>query len=167
MKKLEIDNKLHGMIGKLYLHKQKEHRIIRYEVKSTFTKITTSKEDLILGNDLIGEFFNDLLFIDEEKPFIPKVPIVQNKTEAMPVQEVQENTHISLTKSTIQDNLGKLSRIIEDNIEMIKTDPQKIPQANAINEQLKSLIELGKTEVEIIKCQIQMHKINLKQPDVY
>lgn len=164
MKKLEIESKLHGMIGKLYLHKQKEHRIIRYEVKSTFTKVTTSKEDLILGNDLIDEFFNGLLFIDEDKPFIPKVPAVQNKTEAMPVQE---NTQISLTKSTIQDNLGKLSDIIQNNIELINADPKNIPQANAINEQLKSLIELGKTEVEIIKCQIQMHRINLKQNESF
>lgn len=56
--------------------------------------------------------------------------------------------------SVIAANSTKLAELIMQNIEKVKDNPAYIPQAEAVNSQIKSMIELGKAEIE-------MHKVSL------
>jgi ATP-dependent Lon protease len=148
MIRIEIESKLHNMIGKLYTYKLKEHRLLRFTCNDNNFKVVTNKEDLIINNSDAKSFFNDFLFIDEEKPFVPKTALSLTGPTAIN-QDV-----VKFSETSIQKNSAALADIIMENIKLVKEDKNYISQATAINEQLKSLIEIGKTEVEIMKAQV-------------
>lgn len=53
--------------------------------------------------------------------------------------------------TVIGSNASKIAEMIMDNIDKVQKDPKYIPQAEAVNAQLKTLVELGKSEIEMIK----------------
>ncbi len=156
MTKMKMESKLHDMIGKLYTYKLKEHRVIRYKCETSFSKIVTDKEDIIINHDEASDFFDQFLMIDEENPVVSSQELMHPGA----------SSQLQLPRSTIQESCGDLSAIIMENIKKVKEDKEFIPQANAINEQLKSLIELGKTEVDLIKAQVGFMRFS-KGGDLY
>src|SRR5690606_3912910 len=137
---------LESMKGKLFSYNLKEYRVLRFTVTDDQVTIVTDLKDFYLSHKQAEDLIKDFLPIDEEKPFLPA------KQEA--TREV-----VHLPQTSISANAAKLSEIILGNIEKVKEDAAYIPQANAINDQLKSLIELGKAEVEGMKVQVMLQKI--------
>lgn len=58
--------------------------------------------------------------------------------------------------TSISNNASELSQLLMSNIRRLKEDPKFIPQAEAINSQVKTLIDLGKTELEAMKLSVFM-----------
>jgi len=143
MTKFKIETTLESMKGNLFSYNLKEHRILRFKITEERVWIVTDLDDFNIphseAKDLLGKF----LPIDEKDPFLPSSPI----------------KHTALPQTSISENAAKLSEIIMGNIEKVKEDAGFIPQANAINDQLKSLIELGKAEVESLKVQAMYQKM--------
>ncbi|RKD18992.1 hypothetical protein BCY91_14035 [Pelobium manganitolerans] len=158
MTKMQMESKLAVMAGKLYLYKGKEHRVLRYQCETTFSKIVTSREDLVIHHDEADEILGGFLPVDEDTPF---VSARQEKEETLPAQVMQ------IPELSFKSNVPALSNIIMSNIEKLKADPAYIGQANAINDQLKTLIDLGRTEVEMAKMQLALGKMNLQNKDLY
>lgn len=63
---------------------------------------------------------------------------------------------VSLQQTVIGTNSAKLAEILMENIQKVKDDPKYIPQAESVNSQVKSMIELGKSEIEMFKVQAFM-----------
>jgi len=147
---MQMESKLSEMIGKLYIYKQKEHRILRFQCESSFTKIVTSREDIIVNHDEAKEQLTDFLLVDESSPALPSKP-----SDNLPA-----TNHMTMPELSFKSNVPQLSEIIMGNIEKLKTDPSYISQASAINDQLKTLVELGKTEIEMAKMQLAIEKIS-------
>lgn len=61
------------------------------------------------------------------------------------------NSGVQLENTIIGKNSQSLAATILDSIEQVKKNPNYIPQAEAINSQVKSLIDLGKAEIEGFK----------------
>lgn len=57
-----------------------------------------------------------------------------------------------MTSSVIGSNGKELSDILKDNIRKVQSDPAYIPQAQAIADQVKEIINLAKVEVEMVKA---------------
>lgn len=62
--------------------------------------------------------------------------------------EVVTPGHIN---TVIGSNANAIAKTILENIQRVKDDPKFIPQAEAINSQLKTLVDLGKSEIEMLK----------------
>jgi hypothetical protein len=59
-------------------------------------------------------------------------------------------------QTVIGTNAVKLAEILMENINKVKDDPKYIAQAESVNSQVKSMIELGKSEIEMLKLQAFM-----------
>lgn len=136
MTKFKIETVLEKMIGKQFSYNGNAHRFFRFKCDETEFFITTDKSDLNVDNE------------DAEKFFANCLPIA-------------EDFHLPTTvkaQTAVQQNSSKLSGIIFDNIEKLNKDAGFIPQAQAINEQLKSMVDLGKAEIEMMKLQVMLRK---------
>ncbi len=71
----------------------------------------------------------------------------------------QVTSKIEKRNDIAYDNIATmLKEIILDNITKLKTDSKFIPQANAINSQMQSLINLKKLEIEDKKLKMMLEK---------
>jgi len=55
--------------------------------------------------------------------------------------------------SILGDKSGQLVDQLMRNISQVENDPKFIPQAESINAQVKSIIEIGKAQIEMVKVQ--------------
>lgn len=139
MTKFKIETVLEKMIGKQFSYNGNAHRFFRFRCEETEFFITTDKADLNVDNSDAEKFFSNCL-------------------------PIADDAHLPTTvkqQTTIQQTSSKLSKIIFGNIEKLKEDASYIPQAQAINEQLKSMVDLGKAEIEMMKLQVMLrNKVN-------
>jgi hypothetical protein len=144
MTKLEIEEKVKPMLGNFFRYGKNLVKVESYRATDKVITIHTDKVNLPIVNES---------FQDEIKKFIPVEMNVGITTTAP--------AGMQLDSSVIGQNAKALGDLIMENIAKVKKDPAYIPQANAINDQLKSLIELGKTQVEMVKTQLLAQKLTL------
>jgi hypothetical protein len=84
------------------------------------------------------------------------VVIDQNNDERnLPQKSSDDDAILEIMKNTvIMKNASKLSELMMENVQKIKDNPNYIPQAEAINSNVKTMIDLAKTEIEMIKVSI-------------
>ncbi len=86
---------------------------------------------------------------------------MENQTENQNTSVAVQGTETAVTTVTmpatvISTNSERLAKIMMENIEKVQADPKFIPQAESILGQVKSMIELGKSEIEMLKVQAFM-----------
>jgi len=131
MKKQEIENQMQSMIGKVYSYNKVEHRVIRYELSEAKLKITTDVSDVVI-------FTSD---IDEVLPLFKQVES----------DDTGGSLHL-LSKRTMVGTTGvEIKNILLENIRNVNKDKSFVPQAAAVNNSVKQLIDLAKAEIEMFK----------------
>lgn len=140
------------MIGKAFIYQKKEYRFVSYEIKETVIKITTETDPIVILTEDAADVQNLLLIVEEK----PAIMATQNPSGS----SVQVGYHngSQMATSIIGQHAGSLAEIIMGNISKIQTDPTFIPQAEATNNQIKTLIDVAKTEVEMLKVAAYMSR---------
>ena len=127
-----IENQLKSMVGKSYMVNTVTHKVANFRISDEKLMIATDKKffevDLIHANKTIE------MFLLTEEEFHP--------VEVSPIKSLA--------------GTGEIKDIIMDNIRQLKNNPAFIPQAQAINESVKVLVDVAKTEVQMLEV---MHKI--------
>jgi hypothetical protein len=144
MTKLEIEEKVKPMLGNYFRYGKNLVKVESFRATDKVITIHTDKINLPIANEN---------FENEIDKFVPVEMSVAVSTTAP--------SGMNLDSSVIGQNAKALGELIMENIDKVKKDPGYIPQANAINDQLKSLIELGKTQVEMVKTQLLAQKLTL------
>lgn len=129
---MNIVDKIDAMIGKSFEIEGKKERIIRREFSeatgtiSIITDVQTHSTLLTVAHDYVKKFVqvNEVAIVTSNQA----VGIIGNKSK-----------------------IDRMYDIMFDNIERLKMDKEFIPQAQAMNEQIKSVIDLAKTEVMAAK----------------
>lgn len=133
---MNIADKLNGMKGKLYLfNKESEERVIRSAFNEESGMITIETDVEIHRVSLTDS--HQYLSLFEPLEGVARVM----KKELTTVSK----TNVTLLKDTLFDSINK-----------IKENKDYIPQAQAINDQVKSLIDLAKAEIEAVKVLHQL-----------
>jgi len=128
MNKLLPIDKLERMVGKSFVYNQDEHKIIKYEFAGGSLIITSDKQDII---------FSAVDYRFHLKEFLP----IDDKIAATTLQLNVAN----------QSVMTELKDVLLDNIRKVKENKDYIPQAQEINSQVKSMIDLARTEIDFIK----------------
>lgn len=136
MNRFKIEDQLNKLKGKDYLIKGDQHTFLRFQVGDAETKITTDKKDFSVKNSETQDFINNMMEVESHA-------LIRTSDYAPPVPK----QHV------------ELSGILMDNIRRLQESPDFIPQANAINEQAKSMIDLCKAEIELAKVNIMANKL--------
>lgn len=122
-----IAERLKDMQNKTWMYKTKLHKIINYKINDTNIEIVTDKDWFVIPVNKINVTLAEFLAAEEEK---------------------RNNINITLFQG---NNKLALKDLVIENIEKIKKDPGYIPVAKALNEQLKTMIQMAKLEIEYKK----------------
>jgi len=116
-----------SMVGKSYLYRGNEHKIRSVELNGDGRYVVKTDRTEI------------------------KLSAKEIRKEMLPIERGE--TALVLDKYTIESRvqMGSLSDVLMREIEKLQTDPKRIDQARAISETARTLIELKKTEIEMLK----------------
>lgn len=122
---MQIEEKLQSMVNKFWMYHTRHHKLLSFKIKE-------------------GQV---ILVTDRDWIEIPLKRINQTLVEFLPVVE---DKHSNLSVILFEGN-GKasLKDLIYENIEKIKANPEYIKSAKALNEQVKTVIEMAKLELQI------------------
>jgi hypothetical protein len=132
MNELKIMDRVKQLPGGTFLHNARSYKVLQVYQETDKVVIATDKKMFNVPMHELGDFLANFLEADPEEEAIQTV-----KKEVM-----------SVTDKTVLKNL---SEILFENIEKIKKDPSYIDQADAINSQAKSIIDIAKIEVDLLK----------------
>lgn len=118
------------MVGKTYVFKNETHTIksINHAFQDTYHVVSNLRQ-FQATEDQIEEDFKEVSSKEQE----------------------QTNLVISSHSARELENMNSLSDILMENIKKVQDDPQYIDRAKSINESAKNLIELKKTQLEVVK----------------
>ncbi|WP_143061564.1 hypothetical protein [Dyadobacter sp. SG02] len=127
-----IESKTKAMVGNSFLVNATHHKVASFRISEDRLLIATDKKIFEVDTVNALKLIESFLPADNDPPTIPAVEI---KALA---------------------GAGEIKDIIMDNIRQLKGNPAFIPQAQAINESVKVLVDVAKTEVQMLDL---MHKI--------
>lgn len=124
---MKLSDKLFSMQNKTWMYNSRLHKIINYKINDENVQIVTDKEWFTFPLTKINSVLEQFLPAEEEKP--------------------------SETRVAIFNGNGKTSlrELVLENIENIRKDASYIPKAKALNEQVKTMIEMAKLEIDYKK----------------
>jgi len=115
--------------------------INKHEISKGIIKLFTNKRTLVI----LEEDFDPQDFIHETTiDSVPKPPVLDNKY----MQDIDGPVNTSI----IGQNAVELTGILMENIRRVKEDPSFIPQAEAINSGVKTIIDVAKTQIDAFKA---------------
>jgi hypothetical protein len=124
------------MVGKWFKYHKEELFIKGYEIKDVHLKLRTDKRDVTIHE-------NDI------SPILDAFVLIPEPTSVIPLRE-------SAVKSI--SGVTELKDILLDNIKKVQTSKEYIPQAQAVNDSVKTIIELAKAEIESIKLGVIINR---------
>lgn len=125
---MKLEARLESMISKSYMYNATEHRIMAFKI------------------------FPDQVMIVTDKAWknIPLTKINAELENFLPI-EPEKGKNDAIVLSSINENQKSLSKTVMENIEKIKADASYIPQAKAVNDQIKTMIAMAKVEIDLMK----------------
>ena len=124
---MKLADKLFSMKDKTWMYNARLHKLINYKISEEEVQIVTDKEWFAFPITKINSVLEQFLPAEEEQPSQTQIAIFNGNG-----------------KSSLKD-------LVLENIELIKNDPNYIPKAKALNEQVKTMIEMAKLEIEYKK----------------
>lgn len=118
---------LKAKIGDKFTYRSEQYTLLGVDYESGVYKIDTDRERVIVTD------LNEINFTTME----------QNKYLEKPVEA---------PSSIITTNAGELTNILMDNIKKVQNDASYISQAEAINSQVKTVIDIAKAQIEMYKA---------------
>lgn len=151
--KMQIESTLHDMIGKTFMFKNNNHKILRYKLDDITAVVVTDFKDISFPVKEAKVRLQEFLPVDEVMIHHHSVP------------DSLDYDHAPMAKLPdliIHKEAKSLGEIIMQNIKAIQDSPTKenMAKAEAINDQVKSLLDICKIEVEAMKVAAFVHKVS-------
>lgn len=131
MSKERAINNLKHMLGNEYLYMGIQYTFINYADRGDKIEISTNKGWITKKNDELMDFLLECTQVNGKEV----MPV-----QSMPILEAASTDTIAFLKNTLIDNINK-----------VKEDKNYIGQATQINKDVHTIIELAKTEIEMVK----------------
>jgi hypothetical protein len=133
----KIKTALECMVNNRFMYAGQTHEIKNYIVD------TDNEKCSIITN--LGtydrKFENMTTFLSYWKPVKLPIPAVENNNT---------NDHLTVILAQENDLSNKLISILTENIEKIKQDKEYIPQAQAVNNNINTIVNIAKMRLTII-----------------
>lgn len=126
---------LDALVGNTYQYKGKNITIERYKKVGYTNTVIFAPGPINLLDGEVSEFIENLGELIEKKSFVP-APQPKKETQVVSFESTPENKAI---KATLMETLEK-----------VKADPSYIPQAKAISDVVKNLVDIQKNEIQFL-----------------
>lgn len=122
---MQLEEKLQSMLNKTWMYNTRNHKLLSFKIKEQEVILVTDKEWIEVPMTKINKTLSEFLPVDEREKSEMSVVLFKGNGKA------------------------SLKDLIYENIDNIKKDPSYIPKAKALNEQVKTVIEMAKLELQI------------------
>lgn len=133
-----LQDKVSGMVGKSYVYKNEVVRVLQARIVENTVEIVTEKGWLN---------YSVRTAVQELEKFVPTLDGAALETKPIAVALYESNGVLNTMRASVLDMIDRL-----------KTDPNLVPQANAINGLLQTAIAMGKMELEAARLNWQMQE---------
>ena len=166
-----LANKIKGMVspmvGKLITYRKEEFTLDSFEIKDERLRLQVSNRasawviNLVDAEGILSGFKMEEKSLEEGEPqpvpnFYQQQAPAQKQVETRPAARIPTATEpriVNLPAASVIGSSGPALRdIIMDNIQKVQQDKDYIPQAAAVNEQVKSLIDLARAEADLYRA---------------
>lgn len=138
-----VETTLESMIGHRYMYGATNHTITRYRINKERGRVTviTDKKEFDRPIDAAMEF------LEQFEPIPGRaVAVVQDQPN---LPQMQVNSSV----------ISELKDVLMDNIRKVKEDKNYIEQAEAVRQNVESVIGLAKTEIAYMEAYTRMNKL--------
>ena len=133
------------MIGRQYLIAGKAERISGYQFTLSSVKLVTDKRVREFDEHQLMTFLKkDCMEMEEEYQEMVVTNQSQQVASAAPVQQIY-------VPSFSNSHFAELRQVLMNNIEKVQKDKEYLPQAAAVRDNVQSVIELTKNEIDFMK----------------
>lgn len=136
MKNYELEVILNGLKGRNITFQEKQGKLMRWDIKEKTLRLITDQTDIIILSEDVPDA---ILQINDNSALLPQLNLVDKI-------------------SMIGRINTKLETILMENIELVRKDKSHISQSQEVNSNVRSLIDLAKTEIEYMKTLAYFHK---------
>lgn len=144
-----LNAKLKGMIGKTYVMNAIHYKIHNCRMVGDKVEIVTDRRFFDYDLNKAAEALQHFMEVaGAEEPVVSRAAVVVEKQQ--PVSLPEKPQPLVLPAVQALSDTAELKDIVMDNIKQLKSNSAYIPQAQAINESIKVLVEMAKTEIQYI-----------------
>lgn len=155
MNQKTITNKLEPMIGKQFLIGTNPERIVSYKFDQSHVKLITDKRTRSFDEDQLFDFIKTQC-LDMEEDFEEMTMQVSNHGKNLPASAAP--TQQVYVPSFNNSHFKDLRNVLMKNIEKVQEDKNYLPQAVAVRDNVQSVIDLTKNEIEFMKTVNRIRK---------
>jgi len=130
----KLKEKLDKMLNQTWLYNTRLHQLLSYKIDDKSVTIVTDRDWLTFRIGDMERKLKEFLEVEQDDEF-----------------EGDKGKQMILFKAN--ESFSGLEKTILDNIKKLKEDNDFIKQANAINQSANTLINLMKTQIELVKLQ--------------
>lgn len=138
----KIEQRLQAMTGKVFMYKSGNYRIMSYDVETERVIIATDRKVFKVTPAQAMPLLADFLPVDE--------------TETLPI--AANDKFLEMIRGSV--TLGSAAQLRETlmiNLKKVQDDPSYIPQAQAVNQTVSTIIDLAKAEVDMINAAAKLY----------
>lgn len=149
MERHQIESKLTPMVGKAFTYRRDKFILLEFTVSMPHVKLSLDdrEEEMVIHKDDFRQMIDQ--FYPAQKDLIVVPPARESNAYLdKPTTAVQDR----MAKTLIGQNANWIADTIKKNIVKVQEDPGYIAQAVAVNDQVKTFVDVCKTEVEMLKA---------------
>lgn len=143
MTQAEIKEKLRDMKGKTFMYRGEAILFQTFDIRADVFVLKFEDQEIKKQEEQMPAFIELLLNNKSEKEAIVPTAI----TPALSKDQVGAVKSMSSFQEKIVKNNDSMFETIDEMIKRVKDDPSYVPQANAVNDLLKTKIEATKTAI--------------------
>ena len=148
MDKNKIMNKLEPMIGNQFLISGNPERITGYKFEDSSVKLITDKRVRVFDEHQLADFLRkDCMEMEED--FEELDQHVADQRNSLQVSNSQNQ--VSYVPSFSNSHFAELRNVLMSNIERVQEDKEYLPQAVVVRDNVQSIIDLTKNEIDFMK----------------
>lgn len=147
MDKNRITNFLELMIGNEYMIDGYNERVMDYTFRTNTVQVKTDRVSREFSEEQFFKFYENCLPVadDMEEMKSYNSTVLPSASSQLPSKQV--SYHASFDSSTFSD----LRNILMNNIENVQKDKGYLDQAEAVRDNVQSIIDLTKNEIDYVK----------------
>lgn len=153
MNKIRITAKIETMLGKQYMIDGIVERIVTYNLAVNSIKVTTDTRDRSFSEDQFTDWVKRCLPVQDDIEVLQEEMgmVHGNLKTASEVNKSRSVNTIVYQPSFKSSNFSDLREVLMDNIKKVQESKEYLPQAVAVRDNVQSIIELTKNEIEYVK----------------
>lgn len=138
------------MIGHQFMIDGRVERIMNYQIKENSISVDTDKKPRSFSEDQFMDWAKKCLPVQDDIEVLEEDLKPSRELKKFKEKEIM-GSQVVYQPSFSSSNFSDLRSVLMENIKKVQEDKEYLPQAVAVRDNVQSIIELTKNEIEYVK----------------